>query len=65
MKKLTDAQFASHFANSSSISKYTLEQGIERAKLRSKFIGPMLAAKIDYATAAALADKMVIEALGS
>lgn len=64
MKKLTDAQFTSHFANASSVSKYTLEQGMQRAVLRNKLLKPMLAAKVDYATAAALADKMVIEALG-
>lgn len=61
---LTDAQFASHFAGPNSVSKYTLEEGIKRAKLRSKFIGPMLDAKVPYEVAAKLADQMVIDCLG-
>ena len=65
MKKLTDAQFSSHFANPSSVAKYTLEEGLKRAALRNKLIAPLLVAKVDYATAATLADQMVIEALGS
>ena len=61
---MTDQQFASYFAGPNSVSKYTLEEGIKRAKLRSKFIGPMLDAKVPYEVAAKLADQMVIEALG-
>lgn len=61
---LSDAQFASHFAGPNSVSKYTIEEGIKRAKLRDTVLGPLLAIGTDYATAAALADKVVREALG-
>ena len=62
---LTDAQFASHFAGPNSVSKYTLEEGLKRAKLRDSVLGPMLKAGMDYAQAAALADQVVVEAFGS
>lgn len=62
--KMTDKEFASHFAGPNSVSKYTLEEGIKRAKMRDSVLSPMLKAGMDYAQAAALADKVVVECFG-
>lgn len=61
---LTDVQFASYFASPKSASRYTLEEGIKRAKLRDSFLGPLLASGMSYAEAATIADNLVIDALG-
>ena len=62
---LTDKEFSSHFASPKSVSKYSLEEGLKRAALRSATIGPLLKAGISYEQAATLADKIVREAFGS
>jgi len=62
---LTDKEFSSHFASPKSVSKYSLEEGLKRAALRSATIGPLLQAGISYEQAATLADQVVKEAFSN
>lgn len=62
--RITDEAFLAHCAGPGSVSKYTLSQGVQRAKLRNATIGPLLAEGMDYASAATIADQAVIEKLG-
>jgi len=63
-KKIDMSDLIPHFATMGSVSKYTLEHGIARTKIRSNALDSLLSAGVEYAEAATIADKVVIETYG-